>query len=295
MITLKSSRIGVIVLWIVMTIGLIGCQNTETIAQTDAQAMEQSDEYQKIIQLNQQADEMYKLTSGTLDQERIVQVRSNLKQFGEALLNIRFTGITSAEGVSALYDSALTAERVLNQVNFSQQNAIVSLARVRLATDALTHPNQPMWLQYDKLIKEDLLRLEQSADSVNWVQAMTDFNQLKLHYSIIKPSVLIQRQASEEEKVNSLLRFLETQLSQTNIMKRQVLNGINNLKMAMDTIFFKRDTTAYFPVINPGNPWVWSTLLASVIVSVLTFAAWQRYRYERNYVKVRKEKKGKVY
>ncbi|MFD2612043.1 sporulation protein YpjB [Paenibacillus gansuensis] len=277
-------------------IALSGCGNENRSAYMTLAGVEQNEEFQKTNQLNQAADKMYKAVYAAESFEEILAIRQELNKFGVRLVKVNFTGITSKDGARALYDTLLAAQTEFNRVQFDQEQAIKAIARLRLATDALTHPTQPMWLQYYRGIGEVVDQLDQAVKASDWGRAITGFNDLKEHYAFIRPAVLVQRPVQEEEKVTFTLKYLENELSEPDISKRQVLIGISNLRMMLSDLFAKKDTAVYSAAVSPGNPWIWSSAIGAAILTVLTYVGYVRYRHERNYVPVRKERRGgKVY
>ncbi|ANE47949.1 hypothetical protein SY83_18460 [Paenibacillus swuensis] len=288
-------RSGMLMLGISALVGCAACSvNAPAVYMTHA-AVEQSDEFQKITSLNATADQMYKNVYAAESFEDVLAIRQQLQKFSKTMTQIKYTGITSPEGARAFYDTVLEAQKEFNAVQYSQEEASEAIARVRLVTDALTHPSQPMWLQYYRTIHEEVNVLETTVKDAKWADALSSFNILKTHYLFIRPAMLIQRPPEEEERVLGTLRFIEEELSRPQISKRQVQIGIENFRLMLSDLFAKKDAAAYGPALAPPNPWIWSSVLGASILTVLVYVAYLRYRHEQNYVPVQKEKRGKVY
>ena len=101
--------------------------------------------------MNQIADEMYKQTMDG----QVTEARNKLMQMSDQIPKIHFEGITSVEGLNALTETITRAKRVYNAADYSPEEGQVAVAKIRLATDALSHKNQPMWLQYYKVLQND--------------------------------------------------------------------------------------------------------------------------------------------
>ncbi|TNJ63574.1 hypothetical protein FE784_25000 [Paenibacillus hemerocallicola] len=271
----KRWRSACCVLLLVMAI-LAGCGQGEPAGANDNTAS--SEQLKQVEQLNAAADEMYRyVMDGNMD-----KARDKLNEVGAKLTGIRFEGITSVEGVSALSESIVQAKRVFQSVQYSQEAGQAAAAKIRLATDALTHANQPMWLQYYKGMKESAYQLEQAVQRRNQRDAVAGLEQLQLRYSTIRPSILISRPSAQAEKLDSLFAFLRNQLSQPEADLKQIGGGLAHLQQSLDELFDRRDKAAYVPMVERPVPIRWIFTFGSIIVAVLAFAAWRIFDFERN-------------
>lgn len=228
--------------------------------------------------LNDTADEMYRLA---MDGD-MVKARDKLEDIGIKVTEMRFEGMTSVEGIGALSQSITEAKRIFNSVQYSQQEGQTAAAKIRLATDALTHMHQPMWLQYYKGMKETAHQLEQAVTNRNKQTAAERLGQLQARYDMIRPSLLISRTPSDVEKMDSLFTFLHSQLAKPELDMKNIGGGLTQLQLALDELFQRRDRAAFVPVIDRQTPVKWIVSLGTIIVAVLSFAAWRIFQFERN-------------
>ncbi|SDN86373.1 sporulation protein YpjB [Paenibacillus sp. yr247] len=247
------------------------------------------DQVQRIEFLNQIADDMYKQTMDG----QVTEARNKLMQISDQIPKIHFEGITSVEGLNALTESITQAKRVYNAVAFSPEEGQIAVAKIRLATDALTHKNQPMWLQYYKVIQNDTNVLNQDIKADKQQEALANFGKLSQHIAIIHPSLLISRDAASVEKLDSLLVFLRNNLNSKPMSTRQLESGIENLNHILDDLFLKnKDAIAFVPITDPRQPIIWSLGIGLIIVSVLSFAGWRMYQSGRHFVPVKQAKES---
>lgn len=260
-----------------------GCSAKE--ASSEPQVSMDEQQKGKLSEMNHTAETLYKKAM----EGAIEEARAELIVIGNQITQIRFEGITTVEGVNALSNTIVKAKRVFNAVKFSQHEGIIAAARVRLAIDALTHPNQPMWLQYYKVLVEDLSSIRKAAEDKQVAETRKALDVMYQHYSIIRPAILINRDAAEVEKADSLFAFLGSQMAAKQVQYEQVRAGIEQLQQELDEMFMKKHAQAYAPLTDSGKPIVWATGIGSAIVIVLSYVAWRKFKNEKGYVAVRKE------
>jgi sporulation protein YpjB len=268
---------------------LTGCQGVKSFADSaDHQLLPVKpvpEQQRKIELLNETADSMYnKFKKGDWEGGRAV-----LQQLSDQVPQISFEGVTSMEGLHALTETITQGKKVFNAVRFSPEEGQVSAARIRLATDALTHAAEPMWLQYYKVLQEDMDQTEQSAKTAKKADLQKAVSQLEAHISIIHPSLLISRDPTDVEKLDSLVVFISGQTQSEAEPYKQVLNILPSLRLTIDYLFHKKAATAYLPLIDDQNPILWTMVISSVILAVLAYAGWRLVRKDSGIVPIRKQ------
>lgn len=232
----------------------------------------------QLEQLNAAADDMYRHTMDG----NVSKARERLDEIGTKVTGMSFAGIASVEGLTALSESIVEAKRVFQAVQYVPESGQAAAAKIRLATDALTHANEPMWLAHYKGMKESADRLEQAVGKRNQREAAASLDELQFRYAVIRPSVWISRTPSQAEKLESLLAFLRKQLSQPQINESELGGALAHLQQTLDELFGRKEQAAYVPMIESRLPVRWLLLFGSMIVGVLAFAAWRIFDFERN-------------
>lgn len=246
---------------------------------------------QRVEFLNQIADELYKQTMDG----QVLEARNKLMQMSDQIPKIQFEGITSVEGLNALTETITQAKRVYNAVNYSPEEAQMAVAKIRLATDALTHKNQPMWLQYYKVLQNDTAALTQDVKSGKQQGAIASFGKLSQHIAIIRPSLLISREASSVEKLDSVLLFLRKNINSQPMAVHQADSGLDQLGHVLDELFLKnKDAIAFVPITDPKHPIIWSAGIGLIIVSVLSFVGWRMYQSGRHIVPIKQSREKEL-
>lgn len=253
---------------------------------TNGQAAKPIDpeQVERIAFLNQIADDMYKQTMDG----QVTEARNKLMQMSDQIPKIHFEGITSVEGLNALTETITQAKRVYNAAAYSPEEGQVAVAKIRLATDALTHKNQPMWLQYYKVLQNDTNNLTEDVKANKQKEALANFGKLSQHIAIIHPSLLISRDAASVEKLDSLLAFIRTNVNSQPMSTRQLESGLDHLNHVLDDLFLKnKDAIAFVPITDPRQPIIWSLGIGLIIVSVLSFVGWRMYQSGRHIVPIK--------
>lgn len=258
---------------------------------TNGQAAKPIDpeQVERIAFLNQIADDMYKQTMDG----QVTEARNKLMQLSDQIPKIHFEGITSVEGLNALTETITQAKRVYNAAAYSPEEGQIAVAKIRLATDALTHKNQPMWLQYYKVLQNDTNNLNEDVKANKQKEALANFGKLSQHIAIIHPSLLISRDAASVEKLDSLLAFIRTNLNSQPMSTRQLESGLDHLNHVLDDLFLKnKDAIAFVPITDPRQPIIWSLGIGLIIVSVLSFVGWRMYQSGRHIVPVKQSRES---
>ncbi|TVY11639.1 sporulation protein YpjB [Paenibacillus cremeus] len=274
---------GILMMLMITGTLLLGCSS---VGQSKVAAIPKPSQEQlhKVELLNKTADDMYqKVMKGNFEGGRV-----GLQQLSDQVPQIRFEGITSVEGINALTETITQAKRVFNAAKINAGEGQVYAAKIRLATDALTHSNQPMWLQYYKLLQDDVNLLEQAAKQQSKADLQKIAAQLDQHYGVIHPSLLISRSPTDVEKMDSLNTFVKTQISSSAEPYKNILNAVTPMRQTLDKLFMKRETTAYLPYADQQNPILWTLVIGSVIMMALGFAGWRLSRKNDGLVTVQR-------
>ncbi|NEN82057.1 sporulation protein YpjB [Paenibacillus elgii] len=277
-------RFGV---WLALSVSLMlvatGCGEGEGANEMSA-AKPSAEQVQKTELLGRTAEELYQKAK----QGHVSGSLMALQQLSDQIPKIRFEGLTSIEGMNALTRAVTDAKRVFNAASFKPEEGMVAAAKIRLAADALSHPHTPLWLQYDKLLSDDVDLLEKAATDKNRAEVRKGAALLEQHIGIIRPSLLISRNPADVEKLDSLATFIKLQAQGEGELYRNVLNAVPPLRGLLDKLFLKRETTAYLPYPEQQNPILWIVTLGSVILASLGFAAWRLSKKNGGLVPVRR-------
>lgn len=232
---------------------------------------------QQLNKLDETADEMYEAAKNNAWD----QTREHIGQLKEWIPQIKYEGITDIEGMNALTEAALSAEYTLNQVQLSGQEVMVAAARLRLAADALTHPHQPMWLQYFKWFQEGAEQMETALQINNPVKFAESVKQVQGYYDIVRPSMLINRDRELIVRMDSLLHYLQQVSQNDTYNKEELSNVIMEYKSTANELFERTSQDTYTEFRPTAFPIGGMITFGAFILAVLAVAGWRIYRYEK--------------
>ncbi|MCM3627481.1 sporulation protein YpjB [Paenibacillus glycanilyticus] len=166
---------------------------------------------------------------------------------------------------------------------------LTAAARIHLTTDALLRPDHALWLQYEKVMLEDLERVNRSWNrqtddgAIAARAAMNSFNQ---HLSRIEAAASMQRPAGRIDELRDRMHYTNVLLEAG--MKGQTKqdwtdNSIQDLEFAVSRLFDDGHSQEEEPVVAPigeANPISWILLLGAIIMAVLTYSGWRKYKQQ---------------
>lgn len=263
---------SLIIISVMIMIMVTGC-----VQQSDGQAtaLVITEHQEKTFKLmNDSAESMYNHAKSREYEE----ARIELERFSNLLTSVSYEGFTTLEGVNALTQTVVAARRTYNRVQLSEKDVLIATTQLRFIADALTHKNNPMWLEYEPILKEDAEQLRRMVKKNNDVGSLSAIQKLHNHYRIIQPSVIITRDVTLVEKVHSLFNFLTAELTQGQVNYQTVDQGMNHLPDVLNELFGSKASQTIVPLVIEQNNVIWTTFIAAVIISALSYVAWRRYR-----------------
>lgn len=268
---------------------LLGCTSSKTSQEAGAGIQENTvqlnpERQQKLQSLNTASDSLY----NNALKDDIRGVKQELERISILISEIEFSGLSSIEGLHALTGSVLEAGRLTNAVKIDMEAIKLTAAKIRFATDALTHKNNPLWHQYYELLTADLQSLGQSVRDARRTDAENAFAKFTLHLDTIKPAILISKPLLEVERVQSLVTYLKSQLRIQPHQAKEIQKGILLMQASLDKLFDKSDQGAFMPIVPPENPVYWTIGIGTAIILALIYTAWKMYKGQDDIVPARK-------
>lgn len=260
----------------ILMLGWIG--GSFALITSEAAASELVDNDNQLQALHETSQQMYEQAKAN----EWAEAREQMKQIRALLPQLDYDGLTGIEGMNALAEATLSAEQTLNRVRLSESEAMAAVGRLRLATDALTHSNQPMWLQYYKWFEQDVNQMQQALDDQSFMEEQQKLiKQLQLHYYMVKPAMLISRKTNLVHQFDSILNYLHEASAKSQLTTESMSGLMPQMKLTIDQMFGKESKDAYTGQDYQPVPLSSVIALALVIIAVLSVAAWRIYRYER--------------
>ncbi|WP_171056035.1 sporulation protein YpjB [Paenibacillus sinopodophylli] len=194
--------------------------------------------------------------------------------------------VGNREGWSAIQDDT---ELVLHKLTGGGNGAdwLMEAARIRLAADALVHSQGALWLQYEKVMLDDWIRVDkawkrQTDDGA--IAARASMISLENHATRVSSAMSIQfgsmRESELHERIRYTNRLLEASIAnKTN--EAMIDRSLVALKDAMLRLFEQNTSEEVVPVIATvpiSNPLSWTLFLGAIISAVLTWTGWRKYK-----------------
>jgi sporulation protein YpjB len=261
---------------------LIGCLFTGCAGpnqEVSASVAPSAETLKQVEQFSKMGDVVYNKTI----KGEFLEARKEIIAMSDLIPRMRLDGVTTVLGIKALSDTLLQAIQVFNAVRLDTEQALFQSARIRLMADALSHPNSPLWLQYNKVIQEDLRIMDQAVKQKKYEDLKPAFTLMKIHYLTIKPALQVSNHNELMSKLDSTFRYMQSELQASPLRPTNLNHATKALREAIEEIFqIKSEATAYLPFMETNDPMLhWLIILAAIIIIALGFVAW-RMRVARN-------------
>ncbi|QYR19881.1 sporulation protein YpjB [Paenibacillus sp. sptzw28] len=203
----------------------------------------------------------------------------------------------TAEGWEAFDRSLIEARQLLSRQGASLQ-WYGQAARLKLAADALIGPGAPLWLQYEDVLHDDWNRMRQAWHSQNGNHAASALEAIKIyseHVQRFELAALMQRPAilvtSLQEQIRYTERILESS-RRADGNSEAVIAAFDSLNQAANRLFGRMNDVE--TIIGPAGGITRNTggtigeqmavlFISAFVMSILGFAGWRKYAYERHH------------
>lgn len=159
----------------------------------------------KLKQLETAAEALY----GHMQQGRVEEAHAEMERLIAALEGVSFKGLTSVEGIHALAESIMDARETLARSEIVPDEWSRSSAVLRLAVNSLLHKDKGLWLQYYKVMADDMQRMNNARVGGQSEKLRAAFGNLQQHYETIRPAAVIRRDPSTVNRFDSWLSYAE--------------------------------------------------------------------------------------
>jgi sporulation protein YpjB len=185
----------------------------------------------------------------------------------------------SLEAVHNLSEVLMELEWGLNQVRPNRKELSQAAERMLLAFDALSHPNQPLWQRFYLPMKEEVVAAKQAIGRKDRQRASQAIEALHQKAQLVRPALIVAKSPFAVHKMDSLIAFMRKE-------KRldRLAAALGQLEQLLYPLFYgtERDVMATVHRWKEGEAISLTYWLALMIVTVLAYVAWLRYRAESN-------------
>ena len=222
-----------------------------------------------------QAEAIHKL----VQEERFAEAREQLTRFAKDFSRSKLVKqeLTAAQ-IDALSECLMDADRELTRVAVDRKKVNFSILRMRLAFDALSHENQPLWLQYQDVLQEILTDLQAGIMEKDSIQMGTSVNRLVETFKLIQPALMMDRDATIVNKVETLIKKVHSEARRPETLQ----GNIKQLEPALKQLFLDSQRVLSAPATPPPmEAFLW---IGGWITAVLTYVGWRKYEGDRKVV-----------
>ena len=153
--------------------------------------------------LNKEVEQLYR----HVEEGNVQAVLEDIRRVSGLFEASSFQGLTGVEGIHALAESILEMKEATARATQEPQHWMVSAGKLRMAADSLIHARDALWLQYYKVIREDLRVMGQYAQQQDQAGMRRAYDSLSEHYELIRPSVVIQRKPEDVNMMESWISY----------------------------------------------------------------------------------------
>lgn len=220
-----------------------------------------------------------------VDEGNVSAARATLRSIAEQVTQIPYEGVTTVRGIQALTETVTGAQEVVSAAGFQPQEAVWAAVRLRLATDALSHPHQPMWRQYRTGALGDAEQLEMGARQRSQAKAAAALTKLEGTLRLLQPALRISGKETELAKLNSLIGAIQQQLRSEPVDYKQVIDRSGDLNAELKQLFDGgRDAPTMAAPLDRRQPILWTLTMAGAVLAALAYAGFRMYRFETDAV-----------
>ncbi|OMF01157.1 hypothetical protein BK124_00305 [Paenibacillus amylolyticus] len=271
-------------LLVVSFMALMLCTNLAYRVSAQSEALNSNSDQQvstsnSIAQLNEEAAILYRQAL----ENNIEEVRGSILRISKSLEHISFEGQTTVEGIHALSETIVEVKQAVVKVKNDDASLQQSSAKLRLAADSLANPTKPLWLQYYKIVKNDLDALSAATNQGQTAAVLANrYTVLEEHYETIRPAALIRREPYEIAQMDAWLSHTKglTNAKQPDLaqLKSMVAHG----EELVNQLFGReKDESAFVPFVQGPDRRAAGLLISSVIVATLSYAGYRKYRAQQ--------------
>lgn len=228
----------------------------------------------KLKQLEAAAEALY----GHMQQGHAEEAHAEMERLIAALEGVSFKGLTSVEGIHALAESIMDVRETLARAEIVPEEWTHSSAILRLAVNSLLHKDKGLWLQYYKVMADDMQQMNNARMGGQSEKLQTAFQNLQQHYETIRPAAAIRRDPSAVDRFDSWMSYAERLSSDRPVDETALKQAVRQGESALKALFGRKGEPVFLPIAGYENPWYWSGLIGLWIVLALGYTGLRKYR-----------------
>ncbi|ANY68896.1 hypothetical protein BBD42_22250 [Paenibacillus sp. BIHB 4019] len=163
-------------------------------------------------------------------------------------------------------------------------------ARIHLTADAMLRPASGLWMQYERVMLEDVSRVRKAwkrpyEERANAARAAMD--NLSAHLALVEGPAFMLRPEGRAAELQERIRYTNVLLSagpKDQAQAGRVDEALTQLGAAVSRLFTdKPQAVVEEPALAPpasANPVSWTLLLGAIIMAVLAYKSWRKYKQQ---------------
>lgn len=162
------------------------------------------------------------------------------------------------------------AVEVITSPSADTNERINSAIKFRLAVDAVSSGQQPLWTQMEEQVMASYREMKDAAINQNKVEYEAKLNSFLTLYQIINPSLKLDVTTAQFQKLNTLVDFLDTYRLQ--VFTKAETKELDELEAELEDVF----NQVYEDEADPSLWWVIIST-GSIIILTLSYVGWRKY------------------
>ncbi|MFD0586929.1 sporulation protein YpjB [Paenibacillus sp. GCM10027627] len=240
--------------------------------------------YEELFRMDETATALYTAANTNNRQLAFAELQKLKRHFNNEMLR----GYGTLPGWLALEQEWNAIEHALAS-GVKHSLWIEHAVRIRLGTDSLIAGNQALWLQYEKLLLDDIANVRQTwrAQSSDPALASAAMLQgLEMHATRIEAAASFSGDTLRMEELSERIRYTKQLLLSKNKMARAnngaaVESSIHAMENAINGIFSNAQAVSVEPIVTTAaffSPVKWAFFLGTFISAVLSWTGWRKYK-----------------
>lgn len=183
--------------------------------------------------------------------------------------------------LNAVTQSILAAKQSIHAPSENEQHLLWHATRVRIAIDALTNGQQPMWRSYYPSFITQVQTLQQAAVERDFDAFREQFEENYRLFLAIKPAMSIQLAEAKMTAITSTYERISKEIRQVDKDWQIVREALRNLNNEMEDAFVGGEKSTFTRLmLRPDSPLLITTSISIAIILALSYVAYRKYEGE---------------
>ncbi|EGL82254.1 Sporulation protein YpjB [Caldalkalibacillus thermarum TA2.A1] len=229
------------------------------------------EQLEKWLAISRLADKAFHL----VEENKYEQARETVLEISERLLHVQLGQyLQYVEQANILMETVTQAKGALTQVRLDENQVYQQVLRMRLAINAVSHTEKPLWINFYHKLAKDIADLKQALTTQDRDQFYRHLNRLFNQYEFIRPAIAVSHPPQMYNQLDSLIVYLDRHSAELWQQKEQTAQLLDRLESQIRIAFFQESgEQSTFILLMVG--------MSVLIVSVLSYAGWKKYRGEQ--------------